>query len=128
MDRKNSYAIEVSKVYEMINQINNDLENEEDMNDRSTKGIKKIIVKYALILVEVKQIKSYFNRLDSPFCFVHEHQFMLNALSEYVKATEDIVAAIKVESRVFTEKPYLIVLKIQNNATEKISKVAKLLI
>ena len=98
------------------------------MNVRSTKGIKKIIAKYALILVEVKQIESYFNRLDSPFYFVHEHQFMLKALSEYVKATEDIVAAIKVESRVFTEEPYLIALKKQNNATEKISKVAKLVI
>lgn len=66
---------------------------------------------------------SYFNRLDSPFCFVHEHQFMLKALSEYVKATEDIVAAIKVESRVFTEEPYLIALKEQNNATEKYLKL-----
>lgn len=111
MDLKNSYVKEVSKVYEIINQIRKDLENEEDMNVRLTKGIKKIIAKYALILVEVKQIESYFNRLDSPFCFVHEHQFMLKALSEYVKAIEDIVAAIKVESRVFTEEPYLIALK-----------------
>ncbi|QOV10925.1 hypothetical protein [Viridibacillus arvi] len=124
MEQKVKYAKEIGKIGEAIKRIGNDFGNAPDMKIQSTEDIKKLITKYDVGLSEFKQTESYFKGIDSPFGFEHDHHLMVNAFSEYVKATEDMVSAVKVEPQVFTEEPYLIAQKNQSVAAGKIAKIA----
>jgi hypothetical protein len=86
----------------------------------SEKELASLILNYEVSLRELQKLEDNFKKVQAPQGFEKDHEKMLLAFSEYVRATEDMVSSVSGDPKSFISESYSIAEKRQQVATQKI--------